>query len=177
MRRFTPFALLALAACDMGGGQPVTLLDYVATVPPALEARPATSSMRLAEYTVPRTDGTEAEVVVYYFGEGEGGDAEANVMRWTSQFTSAEGGHVMPKVSTVEGTSFPTTVAEFEGSYARGIGMGSTESEPDQGLVAAIVETPRGNLFLQLFGDRTAVAAAREDFLDMVTSIRPAGGS
>jgi len=178
MRRIHIFALLTLAACDTAGGQPVSLLDYQAVVPPSFEAQPATSSMRLAEYTVPRSDGTQADVVVYYFGEGEGGSADANIARWTSQFTSADGGHVTPHVMTAEGTAFPTTVAEFEGTYARAIGMGGpdTEGKPDQGLVAAVVETPKGNLFLQLFGDRAAVADTRDDFLDMVNSIRPGEG-
>jgi len=78
----------------------------------------------------------------------------------------------------VSGTAFTTTLAEFEGAYARGVGLGpgTGDAEPDQALVAAVVETPRGNLFLQLFGDRAAVEAAREDFLHMVTSIHPGPG-
>ena len=73
----------------------------------------------------------------------------------------------------MDGTAFKTTVAEFEGTYARGIGMGpgSAEAVPDQELIAAVVETPKGNLFLQLFGDSKAVSAVRKDFLDMVTAI------
>ena len=69
--------------------------------------------MRLAEWSVARTDGTSAEVIVYYFGEGRGGSAEANIARWSSQFTSAEGGPVTPRVGTMDGTAFLTTVAEY----------------------------------------------------------------
>jgi hypothetical protein len=180
MHRFATLAILALTACNSGDGgrssgqvpgQTVALLDYQATVPASMQAHPSTSSMRLAQYVVPRDDGTEAEVIVYYFGEGQGGSAEANIVRWSHQFSGAE------VDMDVDGTTFPTTLAEFEGTYRRGIGMGSeAEPEPDQALVAAVVETPRGNLFLQLFGDRAAVAATRDDFLSMVTSIRPAEG-
>jgi len=181
MRRSAVLAVLVLAACKSGGdGQTVTFLDdYQTVVPSSLQAQPSSSQMRLAEYTVPRTDGTHADVVVYYFGQGEGGSADANIARWTSQFTTPGGGHVMPKVSDVDGTAFKTTLAEFEGSYARGVGMGpgTAEAVPDQGLVAAVVETPKGNLFLQLFGDRAAVDDARNDFLDMVNGIRPVGGA
>ena len=78
-----------------------------------------------------------------------------------------------PRVNTLDGTTFATTVAEYEGAYARSVGpAGGAAAEPDQGLVAAVVETPRGNLFLQLFGDRAAVAETRADFLEMVRSIR-----
>jgi hypothetical protein len=170
-----PIALAAAVACGDISGQPVTLLDYRAVVPPSLQPRPATSSMRLAEYAVPRTDGADAEVVVFYFGEGQGGSAEANIVRWSSQFTAPDGGPVTPRVGTLEGTPCPTTVAEFEGAYARavGTGPGGAAAEPDQGLIAAVVETPRGNLFLQLFGDRAAVAETRADFIDMAASIGP----
>jgi hypothetical protein len=164
--------LLGVVACSSGGGVPVTLLDYEALAPTSFVARPASSSMRLAEWSVPRTDGTSAEVIVFYFGEGQGGSADANIARWSSQFTGPDGGSVTPRVGTLDGTAFPTTVAEFEGAYARSVGMGGATAEPDQGLLAAVVETPRGNLFLQLFGDRAAVAEARADFLEMVGSIR-----
>jgi hypothetical protein len=166
--------LMAAAACGSGGGAPITVLEYEASVPPSFVARAASSSMRLAEWSVPRTDGTSAEVIVYYFGEGQGGSAEANIARWSSQFTSTDGGPVSPRVGTLDGTAFPTTIAEYEGAYARSVGMGSpATAEPDQALVAAVVETPRGNLFLQLFGDRPAVAEARSDFLELVGSIEP----
>jgi hypothetical protein len=177
MRRVVLLLFLVSAACRSAEGEPVSLLDYEAVVPSGLESRPVTSGMRLAEYDVPRGDGSRAEVVVFYFGQGQGGSPDANIARWSSQFTGPAGGPVMPRVTSVEGTSFPTTLAEFEGTYARGVGLGSTTAEPDQALVAAVVETPRGNLFLQLFGDRPAVGDAREDFLAMVTSIRPPAGS
>lgn len=184
MHRFMPIPLslvLTLAACSGGdsappSGETVSLLDYQAVVPASLQAHPSTSSMRLAEYVVPRDDGTRAEVIVYYFGQGQGGSADANIVRWSHQFTGPDGGPVTPRVSDAEGTAFPTTIAEFEGTYRRGVGMGDdAEPEADQGLVAAVVETPRGNLFLQLFGDRAAVTATRDDFLEMVASIRPTG--
>jgi hypothetical protein len=113
-------------------------------------------------------------VVVYYFGPGQGGSADANIARWTGQFSSPDGGPVTPEVTTLDGATFPTTVVDLEGSYARGIGMGGSEAEPDQELVAAIVETPEGSLFLQLHGDQEAVAAVRNDYLAMVSSIQPA---
>lgn len=178
---FLVLALLATAACgsDAGTarGTPTTLLDYEALVPPSLVARPSTSSMRLAEFSVPRTDSTSAEVIVFYFGEGQGGSVDANIARWSTQFAGADGAPVSPRIGTLEGTRFATTVAEFEGAYARGVGAGpgSAAAVPDQRLVAAIVETPRGSLFLQLVGDGAAVTETREDFLEMVGSIGPAG--
>jgi hypothetical protein len=172
-------AIMTLGACESAGGTQIALLDYEARVPGSFQARAATSSMRLAEFAVPRSDGTQAEVIVYYFGPGQGGSAEANIARWQSQFSTPDGDVVTPRVGILEGTAFPTTIVELEGVYARGVGAGpgSGAAQPDQALVAAIVETPRGSLFLQLVGDRSAVADSREDFLDLAGSIRPGSGS
>jgi hypothetical protein len=178
MRRFTAVLVLTLlASCTESGAQQVLFLDYQAELPASPEPRGATSAMRLAEYTVRRTDDTNAEMIVYYFGEGQGGSADDNIARWSAQFTTADGGPVTPHVTRMSGTAFPTTLAEYEGTYARAIGMGDgAPAKPDQSLVAAVVETPKGNLYLQLFGDRPAVAAVREDFVGMVASIRPESG-
>jgi len=109
--------------------------------------------MRLAEFTVPESGAPPAEVVVYYFGEGQGGSVEANIARWSAQFTGPDGSPVAPRLATAEGTAFPTTVAEYEGAYARGVGLGRAEATPDQALVAAVVETPRG--MVESIGPRT----------------------
>src|SRR5690348_1474442 len=53
---------------------------------PALEIDPAMASMRKAQLRVPGENGAEGEVVFYYFGQGQGGNAQANVQRWFGQF-------------------------------------------------------------------------------------------
>lgn len=155
-------------------GAAATILDYPAAVPVSWTARETTNEMRLAEYAIPAAAGAEsAEVVVYYFGPGQGGSVEANIARWTGQFTTPDGGAVEPVVSPVADAAFPTTLVELEGSYGRGIGMGPgrDEARPGQALVAAVVETPKGNLFIQLFGPVAEVEAARAGFLTFVRSI------
>jgi hypothetical protein len=134
--------------------------------------------MRLAEFTTPGGSG-QAEVMVYHFGPGQGGSAAANVDRWESQFTGEGGERVPAQVSTLEGTAFPTTLVELAGTYTRGVGMGAAGgARSGQALVAAVVETPGGNLFPQLFGPREDVAAEREAFVGFLRSIgTPGDGS
>lgn len=173
----------ALAACggegtrtaDATPGDTLTLLDYTAVAPSSWEEREPSSGMRLAELVTDPEAGEEGpQVVVFYFGEGQGGSVEANIERWQSQFTAPGGGPVEPRVEMIDDATFPTTVARFEGAYDRGIGMGTGgEPEPDQALDAAVVETPSGNFFVQIFGPRDAVAEEREAFERFVESIRP----
>lgn len=169
------FLLASLAAagtaCSSPPPQPVSLLGYGTSAPSEWEVRAPESSMRLTEFDI----GGGAEVIVFYFGAGQGGSAAANIARWESQFTAPDGGPVEAEVSTLDGSTFPTTVAELEGRYARGVGMGRQgEPEDDQALVAAVVETAQGTLFPQLVGPRAAVEEERDAFLDFVRGIAPA---
>ena len=59
------------------------------TRPAAWVDRAPASSMRVAEFVVPKASGDteDGELIVYYFG-GTGGTVEANLQRWASQFQS-----------------------------------------------------------------------------------------
>ncbi len=46
------------------------------------------SSMRLAQWSY----GAKSEVVIFYFGSGQGGSVEANLDRWYGQFQQPDGG-------------------------------------------------------------------------------------
>jgi hypothetical protein len=155
-------------------GQALRLLDYSTGVPAEWQARAPSSSMRLAEFTVPgRGGGAVAEVVVYFFGMGQGGSADANIGRWRSQFSNPDG-TVYERISRDSTAALPTTLAEWRGTYARGVGTGATagDARPNHTLVAAIVETPRGTLFFQLFGPSASVVGSRDSFLAFVRALK-----
>jgi len=152
----------------------VTLLDYKAAIPPGWVTAPATSSMRLAQYTIPGPDNSvAAEVVIYFFGKGQGGDVEANLTRWQAQFSNPDGSAVYEKVARDSTGAFPITVAEYRGTYARGIGAGdAANAKPGQSLVALIAETPRGTLFFQLFGATAGVTPQRAALVAFAKSMK-----
>jgi hypothetical protein len=168
-------AAIALAfPCAMRAQATVTLLDYRATVPAGWLTAPSTSSMRLAQYTIPGRDSSAAaEVVVYFFGKGQGGNVEANLVRWKGQFSMPDGSAVYEKVERDSSGAFPITIAEYRGTYARGIGAGdAANAKSGQSLIAAIAETPRGTLFFQLFGGTQAVTLQRAALVGFARSLR-----
>jgi hypothetical protein len=172
-------AVIAAKAGDAGtaggsGTNRIQLLDRTAPVPAAWVAQRPASSMRLAQFRVPAAAGSgEAECIVFYFGQGQGGSVDANISRWQSQFSSADGKPVTPTIERFTVGNLPATVAEFTGSYARSSGMGGAgPAVPDQTLLSAIIETPKGNLWIQLHGPRATVRANREAFLAMVRGIQ-----
>ena len=151
----------------------IRLLDWTAQIPTTWVSQQPASSMRLAQFRVPgKANSDDAELVVFYFGQGQGGSAEANIARWESQFSSATGKPIKATTQHSKVNGMPVTTAELTGSYARTLGM-APPGVPlaDQTLLAAILETPKGNLFFQLHGPKAIVAANRDAFLSMVREI------
>lgn len=165
------FALCSTASVALQP-QTVTLLDYKATVPAAWTFRKPSSTMRLAEYTAGAAGG--AEIVVYFFGASQGGTVDANLERWKSQFTNPKGGAVEEKITHEKTGAFPLTIAEYHGTYARGIGPGSAPeaARPNNTLIAVVAETPKGTLFFQMYGPKDAVDAQRKAYLEFVHSMK-----
>ena len=155
-------------------GQPVELLGLRSAVPPGWVAEAPQSGMRLAQFRVPADGGGEgAEMVVYYFGPSQGGTLEANLDRWKSQFSGPDGGPVEPEITELKG-ALPATLVALRGNYARGVGMGPAgEALPDRMLLAAIVETPEGNIYPQLHGPAAVVAQARAGFVAFIEGLAP----
>jgi hypothetical protein len=180
----TNFVMLAAAiAASLGAGASriaaaqgasLKLLDYQTTVPAGWTPRALSSTSRLAQFIVPGPDSaSNAEVVVFSFGNTPGGNVEANLERWRSQFSTPDGSPVPEKVTRDSTGAFPITIAEYRGTYRRGVGAGSADSvRTGQALVSAIVETPRGALFIQFFGPAAHVIAERDTFVRFVKALK-----
>jgi len=165
--------LLASPGSDAAEAATFRFHEHTAPVPGDWQERPPGSRYRVAEYAVPgAAANTEAECIVYFFGPGQGGTVDANVARWSSQFTDATGRPVVPARSAFAVDGMRVTLAEFTGSYARGVGSGPQGAFlPGQTLVAAIVETSRGNLIFQLHGPTATVAAQRPALLGLIRAL------
>lgn len=151
--------------------------DFRAPVPSSWLSQPPSSSMRLAQYRVPAAAGSsDGEAVVYFFGKGQGGTVEANIDRWVSQFSNPNGRPVDPHIQKLTVNGLAVTLVELNGTYARGVGMGPQgEAKPNQTLLVAVVETPDGNLTIQLYGSKETVAAHRKGFDALVRGFKKAG--
>src|SRR5437899_1407025 len=62
----------------------------------------ASSSMRVAQYKLPKAEGDkeDASLVLYYFGATQGGTAQANIDRWIGQMKQPDGGDSKSKSKT-----------------------------------------------------------------------------
>lgn len=165
--------VLVLAAAPAIGAEAITLLDLTADAPPKWQRVAPGSSFRLAQFVIER--GSEsAEATVFHFGGREGGgSAEANIERWTSQFSAPDGGPVVPDVRRYTVPAGPATSALLQGTYARGIGGGPQgPAKPGQALYAVVVDTREARLIFQLWGPRAIVQAERAAMDAMIASLK-----
>lgn len=139
-------------------------------------SEPPTSSMRVAQYQLPRAGGDpeDASLVVYYFGPGQGGSVEANLVRWTNQMEQPDGSPSSQKATTQKLTvnGLNVTLLDVSGTYRAEMmpGQGMRLNKPNFRLRAAVVETPAGPYFVKLVGPAKTVKRWDDAFIKFVES-------
>ena len=138
--------------------------------------KPITSSMRAADFVLSAEKGAEAELIVYYFGEGGAGGVQANLDRWLEQFQQP-GGKPSKDVAKVEKATFAgqeTTIVTVSGRYVATSmpGAGDPIDKADQALLAAIVASPKGPYYFKLVGAKKTVDANAAKVRAMLASLK-----
>jgi hypothetical protein len=172
----TTLALTLTCAALTGHAAPGGALSY--TAPSAWRARPAASSMRVAEFVVPRAQGDaeDAELVIYYFGAFAVGTSDANIDRWIAQVQQPDGSPSAAKARratrTINGLKVSTV--DVAGTYTAEMRPGAAEhyNKPNFRLCAAVVDTPRGAYYVKLTGPANTVGAAQADYAKLLDSLR-----
>jgi len=142
------------------------------TVPPGWVEEERTSSMRVAQYRLPKaaSDTEDASVVLYYFGQNQGGSAAANIERWVGQMKQADGD--TSKKENLEVNGLKVTTVDVAGTYVAETapGSGTFFNKPGYRLRAAVVETPNGSYYVKLVGPEKTVTQWNESFLSYIKS-------
>jgi hypothetical protein len=145
--------------------------------PPAgWNAEQPSGSMRYAQYKLPRAEGdaADAALVVYYFGQGQGGSVEANLDRWIGQMQQPDGSSSKSKAKTENLTvnKMPVTMLDLTGTYTESM-MGGASGQQIQGLArmrAAVIETPKGAYYVKLVGPEKTVNRWDAGFMEFIKS-------
>lgn len=155
-----------------GSGMGQTALTW--TDPKGWVREAPSSSMRRAQYRIPGPGG-EGECVVFYFGPGQGGDANSNAMRWADQFEQADGkpSRQALKTKTIDVGGVRVVLTETTGTYRGGMPGGpAAPSRPDYMLLGAIARGPDANWFFKATGPRATMEAQRAAFEGMIQSLK-----
>lgn len=174
MTAMASFALLGLC---LGADDPKKSVDaggLTFQAPESWKAIPTRSTMRRAQLKVDPVSGDDypAVLVVYAF-PGGAGSVEANLKRWQSQFTDADGNPPKIDSKSAKGKNTDVTRVETAGHYKPSAFPGlAPEPERDNArMYVAVVITDRAGYFLKMVGPDKTMKAIRSTFDDLITSI------
>jgi hypothetical protein len=136
------------------------------------------SAMRVAQYKLPKAEGDseDGSLVIYFFGQGQGGGAAANIERWINQMKQPDGSDSKDKAKeenlTVNGLKI-TSVA-VSGTYTAEMapGSGTFHNNPNYRLRAAVIDTPKGSYYLKLVGPEKTIAKWDQSVTEFVGSFK-----
>jgi hypothetical protein len=164
----------------------VPALQY--QTPPGWIQEPPSSSMRLAQYRLPRAEGDpeNATLALFYFGPQAGGGTQANIDRWVSQVSGADGSPPVNRgVTEIQTNGLKVSTVDVSGTYAGDGGMmggGQATPKPNYRLLASVVETAHGSYFFKLTGPEATVQKWLTGYNEMLKTVAlpsapPAGGA
>jgi len=135
------------------------------------------SSMRVAEFSLPKAagDAEDASLVVYFFG-GQGGTAQANIDRWIGQMQQPDGkpSESIAKRETLNVGGLSITLVDVPGTYVAEMSPGSSDhlNKPGFRLKAGVIDTPGGPYFVKLTGPAKTVDKWTASFTAFLKSLR-----
>ncbi len=146
-------------------------------VPAGWQSQTPKSSMRKAEFVLPRADGDteDGQMIMYYFGAGGAGAVDANIARWKGMFTTADGSAVpedLVKVTTTEANGLKATLLDVTGRYTDSMSGRPQASTEDFRMLAAILDTPEGPYFFKAVGPVKTMAGHEKALGEFIASMR-----
>lgn len=165
----TMLAALPLLTLVAAAGVPITIDGYKSTAPASWKELPP-KPMRMKSFTIPKTTGDQhdAEVVIFFFGPGQGGDAQANLDRWKSMFVPPAGKKIdeTSKVETIKVSGVETTILDVRGSYKWKPSMMSPQEElrANHRMLAVIFASPQGPYYIRFVGPEKTIEKNKKDF-------------
>ncbi|MBX7207461.1 MAG: hypothetical protein K1X78_04045 [Verrucomicrobiaceae bacterium] len=168
MKPLIGLSLFTLATLSASGEDAVlTVADLKFKFAPPWKAVESSSPMRAGTLQV-AVEGSDkpAEAVFYYFGAGQGGDVEANVTRWFSQF---EGEPEKNREEVTVGDK-KITVVKATGTYLDGPPFGPKTPKAGYALLGAIVPAAEANVFIKFTGPKDGVMKLLESFKKIAAS-------
>lgn len=161
---FAVVLLLLLTLSEVTAAETFKVGSFAFAVPEGWTKVTPSSAMRNAQLEVARGQ-DKAEVTFFHFGGGSGTAAD-NVARWFGQFPGSEGNR---KTETAELAGTKITFATAEGTFSSGMPGGPTSPMPGYALCGAIIENPRGDVYVKMTGPAAVVKASAEALKKMVS--------
>lgn len=134
------------------------------------------SSMRRAQFVVDKEpgDSENGEIVVFFFGKGQGGGVEENLKRWKSQFKEPAGEKA--KVETFKVGNVQVTYLDLQGTFLSKVPPfdpnAKTVEKPNYRALNAVFASPNGPYFIRFSGPNKTVEAHKKEFDDWLKNFK-----
>jgi hypothetical protein len=163
-----------LCAGVASDGQGVVVsIDGLQSRTPAdwVEEKP-TSNLRFKQFRLPPAgnDKDKAELIIFFFGPGQGGSAEENIKRWKGFFAPPAGKKIdeVAKVESMKVSSVDVTYLDVHGTYLQKFPPNDPNAKvtrrPNYRMLGVVFESKMGPYFIRLVGPADTVAHYRKGF-------------
>jgi len=188
MKRFLWIGLCGAIVIGLGatanGGDKGTLVEIddglKSTTPASWVLQKPDNKFRVWQFSVPAAAGDkkDAELVIFYFGQGSGGTAQANIERWKGQFQPPEGKSIddVSKVSEMKVGQTPVTYFEVKGTYLYKFPPFAPNAKvtpmADYRRLAVVFDSKMGPYFITLTGPARTVESNKKSFDEFLAAFK-----
>jgi hypothetical protein len=162
---------------DEKKGKPVTLDNLQSRVPGDWVEEPG-NRFRIKQYRLPavKDDKDNAEVVIFHFGQGQGGSVNENVKRWKGMFVPPEGKTLddVLKIDKMKVSGNDVTYVDLHGTYIFRARPQDSETarRPNYRMLAVVFESEKGPYFLRMVGPADTVECYKKGFDEWVKGFK-----
>jgi hypothetical protein len=160
-------------------GTVVEIDGLKSAVPTDWKQEKATSKNRTHHFRIPHVadDKADAELIIFFFGTGSGGSADANVKRWKGMFIPPEGKEIddVSKVENFKIGKVDVTYLDVQGTYKfkeRPDPRLKEELRPDHRMLGVVFESPNGPYFIRLVGPIKTVTENQKAFVEWLKAFK-----
>jgi hypothetical protein len=131
---------------------------------------PSNSRLRIKQFRLEAIgdDKDNAEVIIFFFGTGSGGSADANVKRWKGMFIPPEGKTIedVARVDRFKVSGVDVTYLDIRGTYLfkERPSDAETARRPNYRMVGVVLASKNGPYFIRLVGPADTVAHYKKGF-------------
>jgi hypothetical protein len=178
----TGFALVCVAGTQAGEdkGTEVTLDGLKSRTPADWKMQRPSNKLRAYQFKVPRAPGDkeDAELVIFYFGEGSGGTAADNIKRWKGMFQPPEGKKIddVSQVTKFKAGNVPVTALDVQGTYLYKFPPfdpnAKVQKKPDFRRFGVIFASPKGPYFITLTGPAKTMEKQKKGFDEWIKGFK-----
>jgi hypothetical protein len=151
-------------------GAVVTLDGLSSKAPAEWVVEKPSSNLRVNQFKLPGANGKDpADLGIFFFGQGQGGPADANVKRWRGMFTTADGkkSDDLGKVETMKVGDVQITYLDVQGTYLAqmpGNPNAKAVAKPEYRMLGVVFESKNGTYFIRAVGPAATIEHHKKGF-------------